>query len=442
MNSARPQDQPGREAEAVRHSETPALPAGKHVALGALFLLIVNLLIVARLFGVEYSAYTGSVEGTFLAIPRILAKFPGQWRWWPFWNGGLPFECAYLPFTHWLTAGFILLTHLSAGRSYHIVSAAVYALGAPAFFWMAVELSRRYTAGMIAALTNSCLSFSALLIPPITADSGGPLILRRLQSLVFYAEAPHLTALVLLPVAIVCFSRAIERGGVKWQLLAGVASAAMVLSNAFGVTVLPVALICWLIAYPSRPWWRAPLQAGITGLLVFCWVSPWLSPALIRAIRANAATTGGDFRYTPASWILLAALAAAFIVLSAVLRRRRVPPYLTFVLLFGLVMTVVTVAGSVWNVSVIAQPGRYQDEVDFIAPLIVIFTGALLLDRFPLQIRRAAVALAMIALTAQTVYTVHYAHRLIRRVDVKQLSEYKLARWLEVCRQSVPNPMG
>ena len=135
--------------------------------LGVLLLMLVNLAIAAKLFGVEYSAYNGSIEGTFIAIPRIMAKYPGQWLWWPFWNAGLPFEDVYLPFTHWLVAGFSLLTRLSAARSYHMVAAGIYVCSAPAVFWMALEFSRRWGASLIAALVYSCVSVSALLVPKI-----------------------------------------------------------------------------------------------------------------------------------------------------------------------------------------------------------------------------------------------------------------------------------
>lgn len=43
------------------------------VALSVLALAAVNLIIAAPLFGVEYSAYNGSIEGTFIAIARVMA---------------------------------------------------------------------------------------------------------------------------------------------------------------------------------------------------------------------------------------------------------------------------------------------------------------------------------------------------------------------------------
>ena len=163
----------------------------------AALLLAVNLLIAGSLFGVEYSAYNGSIEGTFIAIPRFMARHPGEWKWWPLWNCGMPFENSYLPFTHWIVAAFTLLTRLSAARSFHIVTAAIYVASALAVFWMALELSRKPAASFVAALAYSCVSVSALLIPEIGVDAGGALNLRRLQTLVFYGESPHTAALAL-----------------------------------------------------------------------------------------------------------------------------------------------------------------------------------------------------------------------------------------------------
>ena len=100
----------------------------------ALALLGVNLAIAGKLFGIEYSAYQQSIEGTFIALARLMIKYPGQWQWWPFWNGGLPFENTYLPLMQWLVAGFSVLSGLSPARSFHVVTASVYTLSALALF--------------------------------------------------------------------------------------------------------------------------------------------------------------------------------------------------------------------------------------------------------------------------------------------------------------------
>ena len=96
----------------------------------SLMLLAVNVVLIWPLLQIEYSAYTGSIEGTFIGLARLMAKYPGERSWWPFWNGGMPFELSYLPLTHWLAAGLAAVTGLTAARSYHVFAAAAYALGA------------------------------------------------------------------------------------------------------------------------------------------------------------------------------------------------------------------------------------------------------------------------------------------------------------------------
>jgi hypothetical protein len=412
-------------------SPTNAHAHRRRVRLSVLLLVLVNLAVIARLFGVEYSACTGSVEGSFIAISRIMAKYPGQWQWWPFWNGGLPFECAYLPFTHWLVAGLSLLTRMSAARCYHIVVTAFYVASAPAVFWMALELSRRLGASLLAALAYSSVPLSAWLVPAIAADAGGALNLRRLQALVFYGEAPHMAALALLPVAVVCFSRALTTRQVKWQLLAGGVGACVVLSNAFGILMLSAALVCWLLAFPLRPWWKAPLTVAAIGILVYCWISPWLSPSMIRAIHANAATTGGDFRYTQRTWIALPLVAGGFLALLFALRRFRVSPHLRFFVLLGSVPAAIVTTSYFGHVAIVPQPFRYELELDMLLPLAIVFAGASMLDRVPPRVRLAVVTAVVAGLGFQTVHSVLYARDLIRPVEPSGLSEYRIAEWMD-----------
>lgn len=399
--------------------------------LSCLLLLAANIVIVAKLFGVEYLVYNGSVEGSFIAISRIMAKYPGEWGWWPFWSCGMPFETSYLPFSHWMVAAFSLLTHVAAARAFHMVTAAVYACSALSVFWMALVLSGKLAASLTASLAYSCFSFSNLLVPAIRADAGGLFNLRRLQVLVYWGESPHTVALAFLPIAVVCFSYALTTNAVKWKILAGAMTAATVLSNAFGIVALGTALICWLLAFRVQPWWKAPLTVGAIGLVSYCWISPWLSPTLIHAIRISAPTAGGDFRYRPETWLALAVTVAGFLLLWWAMRRVRAAAHVQFFVLFGYVHTAIVSIWYVWRVAIIPQPGRYQLEMDAALPLAVVFAGAAALERFPRHARRAAFAAVAAGLAMQSVYAARYARDLIRAADPAQLDQYKIARWLD-----------
>ena len=61
-------------------------------ALFPLFILLANLVIIWKLFSIEYSAYLESNEGTFIAIARQIASHPWDLQWFPQWEGGLPFQ--------------------------------------------------------------------------------------------------------------------------------------------------------------------------------------------------------------------------------------------------------------------------------------------------------------------------------------------------------------
>ena len=54
-------------------STTNADVSRTRVRLSVLLLVLVNLAIAAKLFGIEYSIHTGSVEGSFISIARLMA---------------------------------------------------------------------------------------------------------------------------------------------------------------------------------------------------------------------------------------------------------------------------------------------------------------------------------------------------------------------------------
>jgi hypothetical protein len=395
-----------------------------------LLVLSVNIAIAGPLFAVEYSAYEGSIEGSFIALGRIMAAHPSQRQWWPFWNGGLPFEATDLPFSHWLVAGFSLLTGLSAARAFHIVSASAYVLSAVTVFWMAWEFSRRLIPSLVGALAWSCMSVCALTVPVIGADAGSALNLRRLQVLVFYGEGPHTLVVTLLPVALVCYSRALTRPGISWKLLAGMVTGCAVLTNAFGIVMLPAWVVCWLISFPAPPWWKRPAIAAGIGLAAFLWVSPWLSPAMIRAIAASAPTVSGDYRYTTSSWITLVSTVALFVLLAWAMNRLRVQGYLRFFVLFAYVPMAVLVTRLVWGVAIVPQPERYHVEVDLALVVAIVFIGAAAAGRIAPRIRAIAAPLVFSALALQTVHSILYARALIRSENPINTGVYKIAKWL------------
>jgi hypothetical protein len=233
----------------------------------------------------------------------------------------------------------------------------------------------------------------------------------------------------------VLFARALTRRGMKWTILAGLVASLIALSNAFGIVSLGIMLVCLLLAYPSDPWWKGPAMVAAVAVASYCWVSPWLTPALLRAIRINSPDAGGDFRFTAGSWASVTAAGVAWLLLWWVLRRAKVAAHLQFFAYLAYAPTAMVAPWEICKVAVIAQPVRYHLEMEMALLLVVVFGAAAILDRYPARVRRTVVVVAMVALALQTGHSVAYARRLIRAVDPKDLVEYKIAQWMDQNRR-------
>jgi hypothetical protein len=117
--------------------------------------------------------------------------------------------------------------------------------------------------------------------------------------------------------------------------------------------------------------------------------------------------------------------------LSWVLRRLKAAEHLQFFILLGYVFTAVVAVWYTWSIAVVPQPHRYQLEMDLALALVLVFLGAAILDRLPPRVRSAAVVVVLCALAFQAVHSAGYAWKLIQPVDHRQLSEFKIAKWLD-----------
>lgn len=340
------------------------------------------------------------------------------------------FENTYLPLTQWATALFILVSGWSPAKSFHTVTAGFYVLGPLTLFGMALLLSRKLLTSFIAAAAYSCLSISTLLIPLVRIDTGGPLNLRRLQSLVFYGEAPHTVVLSLLPIAVMCCYLALTRDSVRWKVLAGISAAAIALTNAFGIVALLYTLLSLVLCFCTRSLLKSISILALIGTLSYLWICPWLSPTMIQAIRINSPTVDGDYRYTMASWFALAILFVSYGLIWWGLRRIGTADYLQFFVLIAYVPSFFVLSYLMVNAPVIAQPVRYHLQMDMTVILALIFCGAMLRNHLSKKVSTAFLCIILTGLSVQTRHVIRYGRSFIRSVEASQLVEYRIAKWM------------
>jgi hypothetical protein len=413
-----------------------APPAGRSLHITAWFvlpvvLLLLNVWIAGKLFGVEYSAVLQSNEGTFIAIARqIAAHHLGDLLWWPFWDCGLPFQNTYLPLLHLLVGFFSQITGHSPALAFHQVSAVFFCLAPTTAYLMALGMTRKPEASFFGALAYTVFSPCALLIPGIRADLGGVLNLRRLNILAYYGEGPHTAALAFIPLAIVFLYLAMTSGRLWQKMLAGVCISAAVLSNAFAAVILALALMALLASYATDRFWRNAVLFVVIGGLAYGWICPLLPPSVISAIRTNSPTVDGDYAFTARSEAGVAILAAGFLMLWFFAHRFIRSRHVGFFLLFAWLTTGIVALGS-WRVNVVPQPIRYQIAMDLSLCMLVVFGAAEWLVRAGRRTRIAIGAVVLLAIAIQSRHAIRYARHLIRSTDITQTSPYRIAQWAD-----------
>ena len=393
-------------------------------------LLLVNLWIAWKLAGLEYSAYLGSNECSFMALARRMVDHPRDLLWWPYWNGGTPFQNTYFPLLPATTAGLALLTGTSIPHSFHLATAIFFSLGPVFLYAMAATISRRRWTSFVCGLIYSLFTCTALVSRTVRVAQLSLWNLRRLQNPVFFGEAPEMAALALLPLAILFLYLTFTRRRYWLAVSAGLCSAAVILANAFGAVILALAAACLLCTVETKRFWRNALVLLAVAGAVYLWISPLVPPSVLQAIRVNSPTVDGDYRFNVRCFWGACALLAVLAVFWR-LTRFRVPALIRAVSLFTGAILGIAYLGIAWHIHVVPQSHRYLIAADLSLSLLVGFAAAAVLDRFPVRWRYGLIALLAVAAVLQFRHVVGYGRSLVQSVDITQTANYRIAHWLD-----------
>ncbi len=365
-------------------------PAKLRTAACALALFALNAYIALGLFFTDYTRQMGSIEAAYIGLARYIANHLGQLSWFPLWYGGIPYADTYPPLLHLVTGLLVAATGISPGLAHHFVTATVYALGPVTLFWMAWRLGGNRAAALAAGIGYSLISPACLLVKEVRYDAGGWFAGRRLDTLIVYGEGPHLTAMCLLPLAIALLHLALTKRRPWYYLLAALGIAAVPLSNWLGAMALAFSIAAYLLSGFHTRWLPAWLRTAALGIAAYALALPWMSPAVIAVIRANAPRVAHNFESDALQRIYLAAAAAAFLLLAWALARFQLAPATRFSLLISLLFGI-TALGRYWfHLSLVPQPERYHLEMDMAFWLAVSFLAWPWVARIP---RRGVLAL-------------------------------------------------
>lgn len=339
------------------------MSANSRVALGAALLFALNSWVCWALYGTEWLDQRASIEGAYIGLSQCIQSHPGEYRWFPLWYGGIPFQNAYPPLLHFLTAWTSTLTGWSAALAYHKLCAFFHALGPVTLFVFAGRWARGWRVAWFAGLAYSAMPVSIWLMRSVRVDMGVWLAPRRLQALVGWGEGPNVTALALLPLAWWLVLEDLRKPA-PWRLaLAALGCAAVALTNWLGCfTMVAGVAFLWVT---ERADWRRVLGMGA---LAYALAGPWIPPSTIAAVRVNAQLLG-DYTMTWRNAVALVALAAA----AWAVRRWG------FAAMLLLVMTVLPVTDEYTKFAMVPQAFRYHLVMEMAFALVL----ALALARLP-----------------------------------------------------------
>jgi hypothetical protein len=398
---------------------------------GALALLALNWFIVGRLASVEHLRYMHSVEGSFIAVSRYIASNWGDLSWFPLWYGGIPWQNAYWPLLPLLTAALASLAHSSAAVSFHSLCAMFYCLGPAALFLMAQRLSGSAGWSLLAGLFYSLLSPSALLLPAVRQDVGGPLNFRRLHTTVYYGDGPFMCSLALLPIAILALERALENRRPLAVLVAALAMASVVLTDLLGGAVLAVAVAAYLLGMRRSGAQRHWLLASLIALFSYALAAPLLPPSTLATFVFNASTMTEGFTVTPAHMVCLSILVLAAYALDRLLVRTGAPGHLRFSLFFLLFLGALVACSALWGVSLLPQAMRYHIPLEMASCVALAFVAQRFWPRAPRPARAIGVFAVAAFFLIQAGRAHAYACALIQPLDIRSTTEYEIACWFD-----------
>jgi hypothetical protein len=390
-------------------------------------LLWVNLYI-ARDFFSGHTAYMNSMHGFWIALAK---RGAGSWlhpSWWPYWDCGIPFEAAYAPLVPALTAAWAAMFRTPFDMAFSSVTGVVYCLAPISLFLMAWGLTRAAGTSFFAALFYSLASPTQLIVPDGEFRCDRIWEARRMFLVAAWDDTPHLTALALLPLALLFLALSIERRRRVYYAAAAACIAWMAAASAFGPVMVGMAAAGLLAASPAKQWRRGALLIVGIGAYAYLMVIGFVPPSVLQAIRESTSVSDEE-KWTIASLTGIAAAVLGFTLLRYLLRRYRANARVEFFAYFTWIVGSVPLSAAYLHRRIMPQPVRYKFELELALALVVAFAGRAILRRFPISVRWAAI-FVVLALAAEQVA----AYRRLEKSyqfprDVTGTVEYRASTW-------------
>jgi hypothetical protein len=412
---------------------TPEKPLGRTELLSAaaycVILLWINVYVCRSLFTVQM-APMNSMHGFWAAIAQ---RADGGWfraDWWPYWDGGIPFEFTYSPLAPALTAMASAAFHISNILAVQYVSALAYCLVPLTLFLMAWLMTRSAGYSFLAGLFYSLTAPVQILTPDSGFSWKSFWDAHRLYLMAIWDDTPHVLALAFLPLAILFLSLSIRKRKPIYYAATAVTIAVAAMASAFGPTMVAMAALCLLFVLQREDYKRNILVTLGIGAYAYALSARFLPPSLLRAIStATTATRGEAGNWTIGSVTALAITILGWAVLWHYLPRWTRDWRLQFFALFAYLTSSAPMLATFLNRHLLPQPNRYKFEMELAWALLVVFAARCWIERAPRGLKFALLFLYLALAGEQLVSHRKYAKTIIQPGNFESTIEYRAALW-------------
>jgi hypothetical protein len=390
-------------------------------------LFSINAYICRDLFFGEMPAMN-SMHGFWASIAQRAGNGWFRANWWPWSDLGMPFEFTYAPLVPALTAAVASVRHSSTLLAFQSITAIVYCLTPVTLFLLAWGVSGAPVYSFLAALFYSLTAISRIFAPegPFSWESLWDA--RRLSLVAIWDDTPHMLALTLLPITLLCLLLTIRTRRVYWAAATTTSIALATLASAFGPTTTVLGAACLLFVIPRRQWLRNLAITGGIGLYAWAICAPFFSPSLISAMHAAAPLQDSD-RWNAGSWTALALVAVGWAVLWWILHRYDNPWHFKFFVLLTWLTGYIPVISHHLHRSFLPQPGRYGLEMEFAFALVLAFGIRLSIGKTPRYIQLCLLFLILAFAGEQVVSHRQFAKGVLRSAELQPTIESRAVTW-------------
>lgn len=400
----------------------------------ALAIFVTNVLLNWPLFLPGDSPYRDTIEAGYMGTARFVAENPNPWGWNPQQYCGQPTLSTYVPLLPYTAAALSWTTDIDPVYSYKLLTGVLACLGPVTLFLFVLFFTGNLTWSALAA--SGYIFFSPLygLIQQMDKDRGIVYLPWRMHVFAKYGEGPHVSALTLIPLALIAvfYAGSADR---YWRVPAAAFLLACIpLTNWIGALALAVCCLLLLLASWGAPNGSLRMQSVLAAsVLAWGFACFWLTPAFIRTVVFNWPVDSYNYQLQYAQACLLTCWVIGTLMLRVALWALRWPLYPTYVTLGVFAFGFPVLIYYSYGIDTLPESRRYAIEFAlFLTLALAAFLHWTLASTNRVrQVCGAVLALALLPPACTQVWRyLTQGHGRWKPVPREQTPEYRVTQWI------------